>query len=107
MVGKSKVTNRPPTMRDIARASDEPLPPPHATAEVNPTPPPEMPAPAVAKVEQPAQPQSLVDLCLTRQGDIITDSAMTVRIPAPALLQKGERVIVRVYRVKPNTWIPQ
>ena len=46
----------------------------------------------------------ITTLHLTRHGDIITDSAYTVRIPAPASVKDGERVAVAIYRTKGDKW---
>ena len=46
----------------------------------------------------------ITTLHLTRHGDIITDSAYIVRIPAPANVKDGERVAVAIYRTKGDKW---
>jgi len=46
----------------------------------------------------------ITTLHLTRHGDIITDTAYTVRIPAPANVKDGERVAVAIYRTKGDKW---
>ena len=103
MATKSKTTRKPPTIQEIAKQSDEDGI--DVTMSGEPEQSEQTSTEDVHEVKMTGRilgyqsaPIELLSMSLRRVGNEITDSSGTVHIPAPAMLQEGERVRVVIYR---------